>query len=396
MSLGEQLDRFKDSGSTSKQSEWKAPTGWDAGVKYEPDGTRVVTTGPIVEVDDSGYVDLVERIAGQVPKGFRVRLAEAKVDPAAWHRDGQGDDAVTRPITRYKFVIEPSPRDIPIDDLLKAIERRRGPKPKPVGDSAGTYVVAAGDLQLGKPDGDGTAGTINRFIESHEASLNRYKELRKRGLVDEVALLWLGDCIEGTNSQGGNLIARLDITITEAIRIYRRLMMRQVTDYAKLSSKVTVAVVPGNHDEAVRQGNQMATRYDDSWAIEGASQVADAMNLAGYKNLEWAFPGIDELDLCIDIAGTRIGLLHGHQTKGKMEAWLGGAAVQRRAIGTADVVVTGHYHHLKIVQLGPTTHIQTPALDGGSLWWRHKGGLDAPPGVITMIVNNGWRGLEIL
>jgi predicted phosphodiesterase len=173
-------------------------------------------------------------------------------------------------------------------------------------------------------------------------------------------------------------------------------MLEQVKAFAGIASKVTIAVVPGNHDEAVRVGNQMASRYDDSWAIEGASQVADAMKLAGYDNLEWVFPGIDELDLCIEVAGTTIGLLHGHQTRAKMEAWLGAAAVQRRAIGTADLVISGHFHHLKIQQLGPTTHIQVPALDGGSVWWRHKGGLDAPPGMVTLIVNNGWRSLEIL
>ena len=395
MSFSDRLSEFTDSGSTGAQSEWvKTPSGWEAGIKYEPDGSRIVTTAAVPETDD--YAGLVEKISGQIPDGYRVRLAEARVDPAAWHRDGEGEDAVTRPIVRYRFVVELAPKSVPIDDLLKAVGRRRGSNPVSLGDSVGTYLVAAGDLQLGKPDGGGTAATIDRVIASHEASLDRYKALRKRGIVDEVVLPWLGDCIEGTNSQGGNLIARLDITITEAVRVYRRLMMRQVTDYAKVASKVTVAVVPGNHDEAVRMGNQMATRYDDSWAIEGASQVADAMELAGYDNVTWVFPGIDELDLCIDIAGTRIGLLHGHQTKGKMETWLGGAAVQRRAIGTADVVLSGHYHHLKIQQIGPTTHIQVPAMDGGSLWWRHKGGTDAPPGMVTAVLNNGWRGLEIL
>ena len=297
---------------------------------------------------------------------------------------------------RYRFIIEPAPNNVSVDDLLQAIGRRRTTKTPDVLQGAGVLAVAAGDLQIGKPDGDGTEGTIRRFLESHDESVKRYKQLRKQGKVDEVLLMWAGDCIEGTSSQGGNLIARLDVTLTEAVRIYRRLMLEQVKAFASIASKVTVAVVPGNHDEAVRIGNQMATRYDDSWAIEGASQVADAMKLAGYDNLEWVFPGIDELDLCIEIAGTTIGLLHGHQTRAKMEAWLGAAAVQRRAIGTADLVISGHFHHLKIQQLGPTTHIQVPALDGGSVWWKHKGGLDAPPGIVTLIVNNGWRGLEIL
>lgn len=389
------LDALKDEGSTVAQKQW-VRNGWESGVRYEPDGSQVVTSGPVPEVDEADYLALVESLGAKVPDGFRVRLAQANIDPAAWHRDNEGEDAVTRPIVRYKFVIEAAPHQIALDDLLSAIDRRKAPKRVDVPRTVGVFGAFAADTQIGKPDGDGTAGTVERFLAAHERTVTRYKELRKRGLVDDVLLLWGGDCIEGTESQGGRLISRLDCTVTEMVRIYRRLMLRQVQDFAKLANKVTIAVVPGNHDEAKRVGDQMATRYDDSWAIEGAVQVADAMNLAGFENLEWVFPGRDELDLCIEIAGTTVGLLHGHQTRGKMESWLGGAAVQRRAIGTADVVVSGHFHHLKIQQLGPTTHIQLPALDGGSLWWRHKGGLDAPPGMVTMILNNGWQGLEIL
>jgi predicted phosphodiesterase len=395
VAISDRLNELKDAGSNGTQAAWKRHEA-ESGVRYEADGSAVVTTGPIPEIGDDEYQTFAESIAGQIPDGFRVRLAEAKIDPAAWHRDNDGEQAVTRRIVRYRFIIEPAPNNVSVDDLLESIGRRRTTKSPEVLPGAGVLAVAAGDLQIGKPDGDGTEGTIRRFLESHDESVKRYKQLRKQGKVDEVLLMWAGDCIEGTVSQGGNLISRLDVTLTEAVRIYRRLMLEQVKAFAGIASKVTIAVVPGNHDEAVRVGNQMASRYDDSWAIEGASQVADAMKLAGYENLEWVFPGIDELDLCIEVAGTTIGLLHGHQTRAKMEAWLGAAAVQRRAIGTADLVISGHFHHLKIQQLGPTTHIQVPALDGGSVWWRHKGGLDAPPGMVTLIVNNGWRSLEIL
>ena len=395
MAISDRLDELKDAGSTLSQAAG-IPKGWESGIRYEPDGTSIVTTGPIPEIDGGEYRKLVESIAGKIPDGFRVRLAEAKFDPGAWHRDEQGEQAVTRPIVRYKFVIEPAPRTTSIDDLIRAIEASEPPNVPTVGVSLGGYLVAAGDLQIGKPDGGGSAGTVDRFLDAHEKSLERFKEIRQKQGITEVCLLWAGDCIEGTESQGGRLLARLDLTMTEMVRVYRRLVMKQVMDYAQIADHVTVAVVPGNHDEAKRVGDQMATRYDDSWAIEGASQVADVMKAGGYENVAWIFPGIDELDLCFDFHGTRIGLLHGHQTRGKIESWLGGAAVQRRAIGTSDVVVTGHFHHLKIQQLGPTTHIQVPALDGGSLWWRHKGNLDAPPGMVTMIVDNGWRGLEIM
>ena len=401
MSLSDRLEELSKPGSTVGEANYSrvaAPSGWEPGVKFQADGTRIVTLPPSVELgDESSWTAAVDSLGVTVPSGFRVRLVESKYDPAAWTRDDSEQKlAVTKAVWRYRFVVEVCPARVDVDDLLRAVGQRRGVKTIPEGNGLPVFCVAAGDLQLGKSDGDGSAGTVNRFLDAHANSFKRYKELRKRGKCEQVLILWAGDCIEGNTSQGGNLIGRNDLTLTEQLRVYRRLMMEQVKSFADIAEKVTVAVVPGNHDEVLRIGNQMASRYDDSWAIEGASQVADVMASAGYENVGWVFPGRDELDLCIDVNGVKIGLMHGHQTRGKIETWLGGAAVQRRAIGTSDVLISGHYHHLKIQQLGPTTHIQLPALDGGSLWWRHKGGLDAPPGVITFIIDNGWRGLEIL
>jgi hypothetical protein len=80
-----------------------------------------------------------------------------------------------------------------------------------------------------------------------------------------------------------------------------------------------------------------------------------------------------------------------------MDAWLAAQAQGRYAIGTADVIISGHYHHLRVQQLGPTTWVQTPSLDGASLWWRHSGHTDAPPGMVTMLMGGGsWQSLEIV
>lgn len=393
MSLSERLGRLADAGTTAAQVR-SAPAGWEPGVRFEPDGSRIVTLPPTPALEDeSSWAVAVEALGVQVPSGFRVRLVEAKYDPAAWHRDSEGADAVTRPIWRYRFVVEVAPARIDIDDLLANVKKR---KASPKESTGSTFVFAAGDLQLGKPDGDGSAGTVGRFYDSLERAVTRYKTLRKRGEVGPVVLPWLGDCIEGTESQGGNLIARLDLTVTEMVRVYRRLMAEQVGAFADLTDDLMVAVVPGNHDEAKRVGNQLATRYDDSWAIEGASQVADVMAAKGH-HIEWLFPDKDGLHVTLDAQGTRIGLLHGHQTRGKMQSWLANKAMSRDAVGTADVVLSGHFHHLHIEQMGPTTWMQTGALDGGSVWWSHKGGLDAPPAALTFVTRGGvWSGLEIV
>ena len=397
LSLADRLEALADPGTNTPQHRSPAPSGWEPGVRFEPDGSRVVTVPPSPTLaDEASWVAAVQSLGVDVPDGYRVRLVEARYDPAAWHRDEQGEDAVTRPVWRYRFVVEVAPARIDVDDLLRAVRKRPTRSTQTAASGAPAFVFAVGDLQLGKPDGDGTPGTVQRFTDSMDRALTRYRALRKQGKAGPVVLAWLGDCVEGSESGGSMRLARLDLTVTEMVRVYRRLMAEQVAAFSDLTDDVTVAAIPGNHDEAKRLGDQMATRYDDSWAIEGASQVADVMAAKG-RDVKWIFPDKDGLHLTIDVQGTTVGMLHGHQTRGGMSKWLGGKAVARDAIGTADVVLSGHFHHLRVEQYGPTTWMQTGALDGGSVWFQHRGHPEAPPASLSFLAGGGrWHGLEIL
>lgn len=396
-------ERLATAGATSdyQPARASAPSGWEPGVRYEPSGAMLVTVPLSATLaGEDEWREAVQGLGVEIPPGWRLRLVEARYDPAAWHRDAQGEDAVTRPVWRYRFAVEPAPRTIDVDELVRDAKAGRR-RPRAATETATVaYTVCTSDLQIGKPDGDGTPGTVARFFASHERALDRYKALRRRGQAGEdVVLVWPGDCIEGTETQGSRLLARLDCTITEQVRIYRRLMLHQVKAYLDAGARARVLVVPGNHDEAKRVGDQMATRYDDSWAIEGAAAVADALEVAGYDDTQVAFtfPGRDELTVTVDVAGTVVGVLHGHQTKGKLQGWLAGQALGRQAIGSADLVISGHYHHLRVEQIGPVTHVQVPTLDGGSTWWKHRTGLEAPPGTVTLLVGGGsWSSMEVL
>lgn len=382
-------------GTTTPQVT-STPTGWEPGVRYEPDGSRTVTLPPSPALaNEASWAAAVQALGVDVPDGYRVRLVEAKYDPASWHRDAQGEDAVTRPVWRYRFVVEVAPARVDVDELLRSVRVRK--RPAPAADGTATFVFVTGDMQIGKPDGDGSAGTVQRYYDSLERALFRYKQLRRRSLAGPVVLPIVGDCPEGTTSQGGRLIARLDLTLTEQIRVLRRIIADQVSAFAALTDDLTVAAVPGNHGEATRVGDQMATRYDDSWDIEAIVQVADVMKAKGFDNIGWLFPGRDEMHATLNASGTRIGLLHGHQTRGKMQTWLANKALDRDPIGTCDVVLSGHHHTLRLEHLGPTTWMQTGALDGGSTWWTHKGGLSSPPAAITFVTSDGrWNGLEVV
>lgn len=395
MTFSEDLENLLATGGTSdyeKAAPQPHPAGWEAGVKW--DGEKGdVTTGPmagppadwarILEVWnlDPNEVEVIE------PVQFR-----------AW--DSQTSDGVQRMFYYRASVRRKRVSTSSIDELVDEVRRWKPRKRIESTGSGKAFVVAYADLQVGKPDGDGTEGTVRRVLEKTDLATARLKDLRRLGhSIDTVYLPQLGDCIEGFNSQGGNLIWRNELTLTEQIRLYRRLLLSVVKTFAPLADRVVVPVVPGNHDEAVRKGDKMATRYDDSFALDVASAVADAVALApdGYKHVSFVFPAKDELTLTLDIGGTVVGLAHGHQTRGKTHDWWAKQAHGMQVIGDATLLLTGHYHHLRVEQMGVKTWMQMPSLDGGSTWYRHATGQDAPAGLVTLLVGEGgWSDLAIV
>ena len=110
-----------------------------------------------------------------------------------------------------------------------------------------------------------------------------------------------------------------------------------------------------------------------------------------------------ELTQTINVDGLHVGIVHGHQFGGganqeqKALNWWRGQMEGQHPIGTADMLISGHFHHLRVVQRGPRTWIQAPALDGGSEWWTNQTGLDSPPGTLTFTIRDGeWDHLRVV
>jgi hypothetical protein len=402
MSIDDALDELSAARSIAhhERAQRSAPKGWEAGIDASDPNYVLITTGAIPQIEAEDDWRAVAETMMQIPSGYRVRLVEAKHDPAAWHRDEQGEDAVTRPIWRYRFVVEPHLASLSADEIVSEIKKWKPNKRKlPTGSCA--YIIAPGDLQLGKIDGGGSAAIVERFQEKILIAVERLTELRKSGRdVGEIVLALLGDCIEGYNSQGGRLAKRTDLSLTEMVRVYRRLVLWAIEQLAPLTDRLVVIAIPGNHDEAVRIGNDMATSYDDSWAIEGVVAVQDGLEKhspVGFSHVSFAYPAKDELTVTLDVCGTIIGFAHGHQFKGGWEKWWSGQAHGCQPIGDATLLMAGHLHHLQVIWGGTKTFIQVPALDGGSVWWRHRTGQDSPAGLVTLVTRDGaWSDMSVL
>ena len=215
------------------------------------------------------------------------------------------------------------------------------------------------------------------------------------------------NCIEGLVSQNGTLIAKLDISITEQVRAYRRLMMHQIAVLAPLARKVIIPVVPGNHDETTRIQQMPVT---DSWAIEGASAVADWMDgRPEYEHVRFVFPKAGEPDIYLEVTRPDdeylygVSFIHGHtagSNPAKVLDWWKGQSHGRQRAMNADMLVSAHYHHLRVEHSGGNrTWLQIPALDGGSSWYRHRTGEEAFTGIVSVEITpgygQGWKGLTV-
>lgn len=395
MSLGDDLDKLKQSGPVAPTPAARAtarpPKGWEPHLEYDPENGGSFTTAGHDPVDEPDQAAL---------------LAEFDLDPAKWRvtnlRRSRWQRHDGEWLESYRGTFAPLSRALSDDDVAAIIkEIKRTKAHNPVGEGDESFVVLFADMQIGKPDGDGTGGTVKRVVAKTDAAAGLLKSyLKQKIAIGSVYLPQMGDCIEGFNSQGGRLQWRNELTLTQMVRVYRRLLMYMVKTFAPLTDRLVVPIVPGNHDEAVRVGDKMGTRYDDSWAIEAAVAVQDALaeNLDAYGHVHFVFPAEDELTITLDISGTVCGFAHGHQFGRDPLKWWAGQAHGREPIGDADILFGAHLHHFHAQHTGGSkTFMRCPALDGGSTWFRHRTGENSPAGLLTLTINeSGWNRLVLL
>ena len=376
------------------------PAGWAPSVTYDPSGrAEVVTLGAGQPGDESTWTDEVRALGVDIPPGWSARLVQVSHDPRAWVRHGQGEDAVTEAVTRRKYVVEPSRSVTDMDELVAAIGNKRPRAPESTQDGW-AYVHAISDWQVGKTAYDaGTGQTVSRILNGLDASVERIKRERKRRPIGTIIIASLGDLCEGVASQNGGVLLASDLTVTEQLRVVRRLLLEHVKAFAPLAERIVIPTAPGNHDEPHRVLG-MKPRAHDSFAVEASMQVADALALAGgYDHVEVVTPEADDLTVTIEAGGTIIGCAHGHQWRSpeKAHLWWAKMGHARHRIGQAHLLLSGHFHHLRVVDDSGRVAITAPTVDPGSPWFDRANGGGPQAGVLTLLTRDGgWTGLEIL
>jgi len=321
------------------------------------------------------------------------------VEPVLFNSWG-GEDGLTN--RQYKAkVIKRSHTFVDIEPLIeKALKQK--PKSKTYEGSSFLNVVLA-DWQIGKADGDGLEGTIQRVIDARDAVVLRVKELRKIGRdIAHLNVLWTGDSVEGCMGHYPSQTFAVEIDRRDQVKITRRLLVDSLQEWAKHFESITVAAVGGNHGENRNNGGKAFTGTHDNDDLAIVEQVSEilAANQDAYGHINFAIAK-DNLTATVPAGEWIIGITHGHvanrgdSAESRLRTWWQKQAAGRQAIGDADILVSGHYHHFRMADWGGCLWMQSPALDGGSDWWRASQGEVSETGMLTFVTTSGQRVCDI-
>ena len=364
------------------------PQGWNPALEF--DGTEGTATLPPVSDDEKPDFDRF-----LVDAGFDPELIEIIGEPrtSRWQ--------VARPfplepmwLTAYRFRFRKRNSVVDLPLLYSQVKKTKKIEPK-VSDSGKAFIILWSDLQVGKTDHrGGTAEFLERMEEKKKALIAKVKEVKP----EKIIFADVGDVIEGfsnaanlmqLNTNSLSLMQQVDLATTLAWDILKELCKFAPVSYLSVGS---------NHCQWRVSKQRVGTTLDD-WGIHIGRTLA---RLSGEVGLPIKFyePQPNDESLAYDIFGDEfhiLGLWHGHQSArpDQVPTWWRQQAFGKQPVHSATIGVSGHFHHLRVQELGSTPRgtsrfwIQAATLDNGSGWFRQTSGEDSQPGLVCFSVEKG-------
>jgi hypothetical protein len=351
-------------------------------------------------------------LLGGNPKTTQIKNSTIRVSARTVVREG-----ISSIVRSYGASLEP--RDTQRDgELARVIESvasirasMRAPQAHPApsqSSKSSTFLIAWGDTQLGKSAGGGIEGVCERFFDAIDRAIVDYKEKVSLGIkFDSVFMPIMGDITEGV---AGNYDSQLFTVLLNAAD--QQLLGLELVTWAvervrtEIGLPITVAFVNSNHGEMSR----LSTRGGG----KNMTSASDTVDRVIGEILKKIYAGIKEgpavtvlvpggnLVVTHTASGVPVAIAHGHGIGAKAKA----TTVQQELLiynheltknnggvpFMPKVWITAHFHHFSVQDIGPYTHIQTPALDGGSEWFTNISGKYSRPGLVTGVIGSHLEG----
>ena len=357
--------------------QWRAQSTWDG-------QQGQVTTGPIAPTEN--FDDLLKKFDYD-PDKFEI---VGKVNQ--WRKETPDGNF----LVSYFFGVRAKESVLDLPALFATARRKPRARvkaaPKPI-----TEVAALADVQAGKVDRNG--GTPE-LIERLEGVKEKLHERFKRTKPERIVIPDVGDLFEGFES-GGNPMFTNDMSLAEQMDFAATV----IYDFVELAHKyapVDIVPVPSNHT-AWRRSAQNLGRPSDDLGLHVHRNVQRVAAAAGL-DATWHYPAPYDEHVTIDVRGTRLGVVHGNQySPGGAPLWWAKQQHGGQAIGSADILLGGHYHNVNIQPTGRNPYtakakwfLQCPSLDGGSSWYTTRAGEDSDPGMLVFSVTDDGFDLQSL
>ena len=363
----------------------QAPEGWNASIVFDGNGGEAVL--PAVEGDNPADIEGFLRDAGINPDEIEIvgeprisRWQVARPFPLepAWH-------TAVRIRWRRKGLAQNLP-------LLYSLAKKTKPvTPKPVAPGK-TLVVLWSDLQVGKVDHrGGVEQMIHRVAETQTKLLNLVKQTKPERII----FCDVGDTIENFGNVADlHQLATNDLSLMEQVDLATSMAWECLKSLSKYSP-ITYLSVGSNHCQ-FRVNKQKVGKATDDWAIHIGRTLARLSKEVGL-DITFHEPAKHDESLAYDVFGDGyhvLGMVHGHQANRPdgIPDWWRKQSFGQQPITAATVLVSGHFHHLRVQELGSTTRgtsrfwIQAATLDNGSNYYRLTSGEDSQPGLVCFVL----------
>lgn len=298
-------------------------------------------------------------------------------------------------LTAYRFQFRKKTGGIDLPLLLKEASKKVKTKPLPKPEPK-ALVVLWSDLQVGKVDYRGNSESL---IERVQLMQQRLVALIKKEKPERIVFCDTGDTVENFGNAAD--LAQLqsnDLSIMEQVDLSITLAYQTLRIIYELVPDITYLSVGSNHCQW-RVNKQVVGKPSDDWGIFIGRQLARLAKEAGL-NMKFIEPQPHDESLALDVFGDGfhiLGMVHGHQAKrpDAVPTWWRGQAFGRQPVSEASVLVHGHWHHLRVTEMGSTPRgtsrflVMASTLDNGSGWWRKVTGEDSVPGLVTFLLEKG-------
>ena len=361
------------------------PKGWQPSFNWDGEQGEL-TTEPM-----TGQPDWDELLT---QRGFDPELFEVvgNVRHSQWQQREGGEW-----LNSYRVTVRKKTPGIDLPALFAAAKKT---SIKPVKPQTGeALIVVWADPQTGKTDHrGGTEQLISRIMEK-QTKLEAYIKANK---TSKAFFLNAGDSIEGFENVESQYFTN-DLSLQDQLDLEATFEWSMLGLLRKYHESVTAATVGSNHC-AWRKGKATLGRPSDDWGLFIQRQLKKMSDIAG-AGINFVEPESWSESLTVDVDGTVVGLVHGHQAApNQFSNWWAKQVHGGAPLAHADVVVSGHYHTLSIQPSGrnPYTgrskwHLQAPTLDNGSSWYANKsGGTDSDPGLLVFTIGSEGLNLQSL